>query len=62
MLTERERDVMELAAKHWPVKKIAIHLNITESTVLSLMEHAAARLGCRTREQAIYVYATGRGR
>lgn len=55
-LTSRERQVVARAALGQTNKVIAFELGVSDSTVRVLMARACARLGVKTREEAIEKY------
>src|SRR5436309_2026588 len=55
-LTPRQRQVLARAALGQTNKVIAFELGVSDSTVRVLMARACARLGVKTREEAIEAY------
>lgn len=52
-LTERETNVLRLLAQGYSNKEIATHLRIVEDTVKTHVRHILAKLGVRSRTQAV---------
>lgn len=52
-LSERERDVLALVSHGWSNKEIATHLNIGVRTVETHVGNAMAKLGVRSRTEAV---------
>jgi DNA-binding NarL/FixJ family response regulator len=53
VLTEREQDVLRLAAQRLSNREIAKSLSITEHTVKTHLRHASEKLGAKTRHEAV---------
>lgn len=53
VLTEREQDVLRLAAQRLSNREIAKSLSITENTVKTHLRHASEKLGAKTRHEAV---------
>lgn len=53
MLTEREQDVLRLAALQFGNREIAERLSISEHTVKTHLRHATEKLGVKTRHEAV---------
>lgn len=53
VLTEREQDVLRLAAQRLSNREIAHSLSITENTVKTHLRHASEKLGAKTRHEAV---------
>ena len=53
MLTEREQDVLRLAALQFSNREIAERLSISEHTVKTHLRHASEKLGVKTRHEAV---------
>lgn len=54
-LSERQKEVLRLTAKHFAAKEIARTLNITERTVRAHTESARQRLGAATSREAVRI-------
>ncbi|MBD8080390.1 response regulator [Cellulosimicrobium arenosum] len=54
-LTEREADVLELAAGGAPVEEIAHRAHLAPGTVRNYLSSAAAKLGAANRHEAVHV-------
>lgn len=52
-LTEREREVLRLVSEGLPTREVALELAYSERTVKKVLGDAVAKLGGRTRSQAI---------
>lgn len=52
-LTDREREVLACLADGMTNPQTALHLGITERTVLHHVAGARAKLGCKTRVEAV---------
>lgn len=57
-LTTRQREVLGALARGQQTKQIARDLGISEATVKTHLQRAAARLGAQTRAQAVARYVT----
>jgi DNA-binding NarL/FixJ family response regulator len=53
VLTEREQDVLRLAAQRLSNREIAKNLSITENTVKTHLRHASEKLGAKSRHEAV---------
>jgi len=51
-LTDREREVLALVARHFTTGEIAARLGLAEATVRTHIEHILAKLGVRSRREA----------
>jgi len=60
-LTAREQEVLDLVARGYANKRIALELGIAEKTVKTHVGHVLAKLGVADRTQAA-LYATRSGR
>ncbi|MEE6308386.1 response regulator transcription factor [Plantactinospora veratri] len=54
-LTEREVEVLEIAAEGWPVVEIASKLSLSAGTVRNHLSRIAGKTGARTRIEAIRI-------
>lgn len=54
-LSERQKEVLRLTAKHMAAKEVARTLNITERTVRAHTESARQRLGAATSREAVRI-------
>jgi two-component system, NarL family, response regulator len=54
-LTQRENDVLAHVARGWCNKRIASQLNIGEGTVKTHLKHILAKLGARSRTEAVAI-------
>jgi two-component system response regulator DesR len=52
-LTDRERDVLRLAADGHPNAELAARLHLAEGTVRNYLSNAIAKLGARNRTDAV---------
>lgn len=59
MLTEREQDVLRLAALQFSNREIAERLSISEHTVKTHLRHASEKLGVKTRLEAVSLAIEG---
>jgi DNA-binding CsgD family transcriptional regulator len=53
-LTERERDILTLAARGLSNERIAAELGISSRTVKCTLHHTCTKLGARSRLEAVY--------
>jgi DNA-binding NarL/FixJ family response regulator len=53
VLTEREREVITVAAQGLTAREMARHLGVRERTVTTHLAHIYKKLGCRTRVSAL---------
>jgi two-component system, NarL family, response regulator DevR len=53
ILTEREREVITVAARGLTAREMARHLGVRERTVTTHLAHIYKKLGCRTRVSAL---------
>jgi DNA-binding NarL/FixJ family response regulator len=54
-LTEREKEILSLVASGLEGKEIAYELFLSHDTVRTHVAHALAKLGARTRAQAVAI-------
>jgi two-component system, NarL family, response regulator LiaR len=52
-ISPRETEVLELAAKGCSNREIAVHLDLTEGTIKSYLEHIFNKLNVRSRTEAV---------
>ncbi len=55
-LTDREREVLALIARHFTTAEIAARLGLSKTTVRTHVEHILAKLGVRSRREAARVW------
>jgi two-component system, NarL family, response regulator DesR len=54
-LTEREAEILEIAASGWPAKDIAARLHLAPGTVRNYLSRVVAKVGARTRIEAVRI-------
>jgi two-component system response regulator DesR len=54
-LTEREMQVLQIAATGWPAKEIARELCLSPGTVRNYLSRALSKVGARTRIEAVRI-------
>jgi two-component system response regulator DesR len=54
-LTEREIEILEIAATGWPAKDIAVRLDLSPGTVRNYLSRVVAKVGARTRIEAVRI-------
>jgi two-component system response regulator DesR len=54
-LTERETEILEIAATGWPAKDIAVRLHLSPGTVRNYLSRVVAKVGARTRIEAVRI-------
>lgn len=54
-LTERETEVLEIAASGFPAKEIAARLHLSPGTVRNYLSRVVAKVGARTRIEAVRI-------
>jgi two-component system response regulator DesR len=54
-LTEREMQVLQIAASGWPAKEIARELCLSPGTVRNYLSRALSKVGARTRIEAVRI-------
>jgi two-component system response regulator DesR len=52
-LTDRETEILEIAATGWPAKEIAARLHLSPGTVRNYLSRVVAKVGARTRIEAV---------
>lgn len=54
-LTDRETEILEIAATGWPAKDIAARLHLSPGTVRNYLSRVVAKVGARTRIEAVRI-------
>lgn len=60
-LSQRQKEILRLVARHLGRKEIATHLSISQHTVKKHIDEARRRLGVNTEKQAVRVMAESEG-
>jgi DNA-binding CsgD family transcriptional regulator len=59
-ITPRETEILELAAKGYPDKQIAIHLNLSQGTIRTYWTRVRVKTAAKSRSEAIARVLQGR--
>lgn len=54
-LTRRETQILEVAARGWPIAEIAANLSLAPGTVRNHLSRIAAKVGARTRIESVRI-------